>query len=148
MIAATLLGGIFKGIGIPGFDRGGWTGNGAPTAVAGLVHAEEYVFDAASTRRIGVANLEAIRRGRMPGYQSGGFVTGGRPIGAGLSGPGGPGAVPAPDARHLFEINVAGTGDAQIAAGVRAAIERAFDEYDRTVFAGRVRMVINDDWAA
>lgn len=148
MIAAALLGGIFKGIGIPGFDRGGWTGAGAPTAVAGLVHAEEYVFDAASTRRIGVANLEAIRRGRLPGYQSGGLVTGGRPVGAGLSGPGaGSPAAPA-EMRHLFEINVSGTGDAQIAAGVRAAITRAFDEYDRTVFAGRVRMVMNDDWAA
>lgn len=148
MIAATLLGGIFKGIGIPGFDRGGWTGTGAPTAVAGLVHAEEYVFDAASTRRIGVANLEAIRRGRMPGYQSGGFVTGGRPVGAGLSGPGASNPAAPAETRHLFEINVAGTGDAQIAAGVRAAITRAFDEYDRTVFAGRVRMVMNDDWAA
>lgn len=148
MIAATLLGTIFKGIGIPGFDRGGWTGNGAPTAVAGLVHAEEYVFDAASTRRIGVANLEAIRRGRFPGYQSGGFVTGGRPIGTGLSGAAAGSPSEPAATSHLFEINVSGTGDAQIAAGVRAAITRAFDEYDRTVFAGRVRMVMNDDWAA
>ena len=149
MIAATLLGGIFKGIGIPGFDRGGWTGAGAPTAVAGLVHAEEFVFDAATTRRIGVANLEAIRRGSLRGYQTGGFVTGGRPAGAALqraSGVASP--VPMPEPRHLFEINVAGTGDAQIAAGVRAAIAQAFDEFDRNVFAGRVRMVVNDDWAA
>jgi phage-related minor tail protein len=31
--------------------------------VAGVVHGQEYVFDASATRRIGVANLEAMRRG-------------------------------------------------------------------------------------
>lgn len=150
MIAATLLGGLFKGIGIPGFDRGGWTGAGSPSEVAGLVHAGEYVFDAAATAKIGVPALEAIRRGTMRGYQAGGHVTGGRP------------AVPAAqrsalasavarapaEQRHVFEMNVSGTGNAEIAAAVRAAISAAFDEYDRNVFAGRVRMVVNDDWAA
>lgn len=150
MIAATLLGGIFKGIGIPGFERGGWTGTGAASEVAGLVHAEEYVFDAAATRRIGVSNLEAIRRGAMRGYQTGGYVTGGRPaVPAGQrAGMAGPFAPAMEERRHVFEMNVSGTGNAEIAAAVRAAISQAFDEYDRNVFAGRVRMIVNDDWAA
>lgn len=64
------LGGtIAKSIGsILGFDRGGYTGDGPTTAAAGVVHRREFVFDAATTSRIGVDNLEAIRRGtfRMP----------------------------------------------------------------------------------
>lgn len=48
---------------IAGFERGGYTGNGGTKQVAGVVHGQEYVFDAAATRRIGVGNLEAIRNG-------------------------------------------------------------------------------------
>lgn len=62
-------------IGLPGFARGGATGGSDPSRVAGLVHEEEFVFDAEATRRIGVQNLEAIRRGRMPGYARGGYVS-------------------------------------------------------------------------
>lgn len=46
-----------------GFERGGYTGNIGTKDVAGVVHGQEYVFDAAATRRIGVSNLEAMRRG-------------------------------------------------------------------------------------
>lgn len=64
------LGGtIVKSIGsILKFDRGGYTGNAPTTAATGIVHGQEFVFDAATTSRIGVDNLEAIRRGtfRMP----------------------------------------------------------------------------------
>lgn len=150
MLAATLLGGLFKGIGIPGFAIGGPTGGSDPTRIAGLVHEEEFVFDAAATRRIGVSNLEAIRKGTMRGYQTGGYVVGGRPaVSAGQRAAMAQAVGQAPaEQRHLIEINVSGTGDAQIAAGVRAAISAAFDQYDREVFAGRVRMVVNDDWAA
>ncbi|QDP47460.1 MAG: putative tail tape measure protein [Prokaryotic dsDNA virus sp.] len=62
-------------IGLPGFAKGGATGGSDPSRVAGLVHEEEFVFDAEATRRIGVQNLEAIRRGRMPGYARGGYVS-------------------------------------------------------------------------
>ncbi|MBN9078185.1 MAG: hypothetical protein BGN87_06210 [Rhizobiales bacterium 65-79] len=55
------------------FAAGGWTGPGPVTAPAGVVHGQEYVFDAASTARIGVANLDAMRRG-VRGYASGGLV--------------------------------------------------------------------------
>lgn len=57
------------------YDQGGHTGTGADSDVAGLVHANEFVFDAPAVRRIGIDNLEAIRRGSLPGYQDGGFVT-------------------------------------------------------------------------
>ncbi|WP_157950421.1 phage tail length tape measure family protein [Pannonibacter carbonis] len=57
------------------FDRGGPTGAGRDTDVAGLVHRNEYVFDARSTARIGVGTLEALRASALRGYQSGGLVT-------------------------------------------------------------------------
>ncbi|HHT4368805.1 TPA: phage tail length tape measure family protein [Citrobacter freundii] len=61
-----------------GFQSGGYTGNGAVNSVAGIVHGKEYVFDAASTKRIGLSNLEALRNGGSldatlgkPGYGTG-----------------------------------------------------------------------------
>lgn len=44
-----------------GFMAGGYTGDMPTNAVAGAVHGKEYVFDAASTARIGVDNLNAMR---------------------------------------------------------------------------------------
>lgn len=55
-----------------GFDKGGFTGFGGRLEPAGVVHRGEYVFDAASTSRIGVANLDRMRR--MRGYAHGGYV--------------------------------------------------------------------------
>lgn len=49
-----------------GFMTGGYTGNLGTSQVAGVVHGQEYVFDAASTKRIGVDNLNAMRRGDSP----------------------------------------------------------------------------------
>ena len=60
---ATLLGTI-KGIQPQGFKQGGYTGNGGSGQVAGVVHGQEYVFDAQSTKRIGVDNLNAMRSGK------------------------------------------------------------------------------------
>ncbi|TXQ88652.1 phage tail protein [Escherichia coli] len=60
-----------------GFQSGGYTGNGAVNSVAGVVHGKEYVFDAASTKRIGLSNLEAIRNGGLDATLSkSGFGTG------------------------------------------------------------------------
>lgn len=56
------------------FASGGWTGPGGKNKPAGVVHAGEYVFDKNSTSRIGVGTLEAMQRGGMPGYASGGKV--------------------------------------------------------------------------
>ena len=52
-----------KGI-TAGFKQGGYTGNMGASQVAGVVHGQEYVFDAQSTKRIGVDNLNAMRSGR------------------------------------------------------------------------------------
>lgn len=49
-----------------GYQQGGYTGNLPVDEAAGTVHGREYVFDAPATSRIGVANLEALRRGRVP----------------------------------------------------------------------------------
>lgn len=66
-------GGLFSVVGsLFGFDEGGYTGSGGRLEPAGIVHKGEYVFDAASTSRIGVANLD-----RMRGYADGGYVTAG-----------------------------------------------------------------------
>lgn len=50
-----------------GFKAGGYTGNMGASQVAGVVHGQEYVFDAQSTKRIGVDNLNAMRRGDKVG---------------------------------------------------------------------------------
>ncbi|WP_407302731.1 phage tail length tape measure family protein [Raoultella planticola] len=47
-----------------GFSSGGYTGPGGKYQPAGVVHKGEYIFDQASTNRIGVSNLEALRNGR------------------------------------------------------------------------------------
>lgn len=51
------------------FSGGGYTGAGGKYDPAGIVHAGEYVFDADSTRRLGVGFLSRLR-----GYADGGYV--------------------------------------------------------------------------
>jgi hypothetical protein len=52
-----------------GFASGGYTGNGGKYQPAGVVHKGEYVMDAVTVRRVGVANLDSLR-----GYADGGLV--------------------------------------------------------------------------
>ncbi|HBQ2318106.1 TPA: phage tail length tape measure family protein [Klebsiella pneumoniae] len=47
-----------------GFASGGYTGPGGKYQPAGIVHKGEYVFDQASTNRIGMSQLEALRNGQ------------------------------------------------------------------------------------
>lgn len=60
-----------------GFAAGGFTGPGGKYQPAGIVHKGEYVFDAASTKNIGVSNLESIRKNGLdatlskPGFGTG-----------------------------------------------------------------------------
>lgn len=134
--------------GAMGFERGGWTGAGATSDVAGVVHAEEYVFDAATTRRIGVNNLDALRRGVLRGYRDGGYVQAGRsPMPALMQGGAG-GASERPSDRVIMELNVSGTGNSEIREGVQIAISRALDEYDRNAVPARIRSVVNDRWSS
>ncbi|MCK1619554.1 hypothetical protein IVA96_23855 [Bradyrhizobium sp. 159] len=51
------------------FANGGYTGPGGKYEPAGVVHKGEYVMDAVTVRRIGVANLDSLR-----GYAEGGMV--------------------------------------------------------------------------
>lgn len=63
-----------------GFMTGGYTGSMAADQIAGVVHGQEYVFDADATRRIGVHNLEALRNGNLslPGKSAkGGSISSG-----------------------------------------------------------------------
>jgi len=67
--------------GLSYFDEGGYTGSGGKLDPAGIVHKGEYVFDADSTRRLGVGFLSRLR-----GYAAGGYVgASGMPASAGGS---------------------------------------------------------------
>lgn len=68
LAAIKLFGALFTGGAtlIPGFATGGYTGNIASNKPAGIVHGKEFVFDAESTRRIGIDNLKALQSGKTP----------------------------------------------------------------------------------
>lgn len=53
---------MFSGL---GFQKGGYTGDMPAHAATGVVHGREYVMDAATTARIGVPTLDALRSGRL-----------------------------------------------------------------------------------
>ncbi|MFA2984220.1 tape measure protein [Acinetobacter pittii] len=53
--------------GISGFSSGGYTGNIGRGDVAGVVHGQEYVLNAAATKRVGVDTLNAINSGQPVG---------------------------------------------------------------------------------
>jgi hypothetical protein len=123
------LGMIFDGIaGLvrKGFASGGPTGGTDPTRVAGVVHEREFVFDAASTERIGVGNLEALRRGRLPGFASGGYV--GRPP---LTGNGGAATV-------MLQPIIENHSSAQVEASVEETVGPAGQRTMRLVLADQV----------
>ncbi len=55
--------GIMAAQTIAGFSSGGYTGNMGRGDVAGVVHGQEYVLNAAATKRVGVDTLNAINSG-------------------------------------------------------------------------------------
>ncbi|HDI1577267.1 TPA: tape measure protein [Acinetobacter baumannii] len=59
---ATILSNI-RAIADVGFATGGYTGNMGRGDVAGVVHGQEYVLNAAATKRVGVDTLNAINSG-------------------------------------------------------------------------------------
>ena len=59
---------------VSGFKQGGYTGNGPVNQVAGPVHRKEFVFDAASTQRLGVGTLESLRSGAASVAKNGASV--------------------------------------------------------------------------
>lgn len=56
---------------IPGFRKGGYTGNGGVDEAAGVVHGKEFVFTAEQTRAIGKDKLSAIASSASRGTSSG-----------------------------------------------------------------------------
>ncbi|HHS9966822.1 TPA: phage tail length tape measure family protein [Raoultella ornithinolytica] len=77
MQTASIVSNI-KAVADTGFASGGYTGPGGKYQPAGIVHKGEYVFDQASTNRIGVSQLEALRDGKpldatlsKPGFGTG-----------------------------------------------------------------------------
>ena len=64
------IGGFFSSIFGSLFASGGYTGAGGKYTPAGIVHAGEYVINAASTRKLGLDFLN-----RLNGYASGGYVS-------------------------------------------------------------------------
>lgn len=54
-----------------GFESGGYTGNMGTKSVAGVVHGQEYVFNATATKNIGANNLDALSKtGQLPNQQA------------------------------------------------------------------------------
>ncbi|MBB5754630.1 phage tail length tape measure family protein [Prosthecomicrobium pneumaticum] len=80
-LLSALFGGLFGGGATGGlFASGGYTGAGGRNEPAGIVHAGEYVFDAASVDRLGIGALDRLRaaaRGGLSGYAAGGYVADG-----------------------------------------------------------------------
>lgn len=64
---------IGKALGVPGYSLGGYTGDYGVNDVAGLVHGQEFVVNAAATARHR-AELEAINSGRPVRYMERGLV--------------------------------------------------------------------------
>lgn len=56
-----------KSFAMAGFQSGGYTGDAAVNKAAGIVHGQEFVMNAAATKRIGVDNLQAMQDGNMSG---------------------------------------------------------------------------------
>ncbi|MDE2019814.1 MAG: phage tail tape measure protein, partial [Patescibacteria group bacterium] len=54
-----------------GFRAGGYTGDGSPSDIAGVVHRGEFVFDVDSTNRVGANALDNLRKGN---FSSGGLI--------------------------------------------------------------------------
>lgn len=61
-LAASLA--TVKGLAaVSGFSAGGYTGGSPLGSVAGVVHGQEYVLNAAATKRLGVQNLDRMNKG-------------------------------------------------------------------------------------
>ena len=124
----------------PGFARGGPTGGTDPSRVAGVVHEQEYVFSAASVRRIGARNLDALHRGSLRGFASGGFVGPGPMTGSAAGGPAAGGNV-----TFAPSFDLRGANDpAEVERAARRGMAAALEDYDRFRMPGRVTELLAD----
>lgn len=67
LLSTSAVTSAIAGLSPKGFKQGGYTGNMGVNQAAGVVHGQEYVFDAQATKRIGVDNLNAMRSGKGTG---------------------------------------------------------------------------------
>lgn len=125
--AAIPSGGFIPGLTGPKlFDVGGYTGNGGRMQPAGIVHKGEYVFDAASTSRIGVARLNSLR-----GYAAGGLV-------------GANGNTPAAANSNVRDVHLHFAFDL---SGAKPGVSTELDQWARMQLPGIVRKIVNDPHA-
>lgn len=73
--SSTQFASAWTGGGIGLYDVGGWTGPGSEKDVAGVVHADEFVFSKKAVQRVGVAKLDAMHKGLLRGYETGGYAS-------------------------------------------------------------------------
>ena len=138
-----LLGSIFK-TDLPAKADGGLlTGPGTGRSDSILLRASngEYIVNAAATAKHRPL-LEAINAGTLPAFANGGLIGTPRLLRQGANAGGADQAA----RRAVFEINVSGTGNSEIRAGVHEAIRAAFDEYSNRQLPGLVRMIQTDRW--
>lgn len=132
------------------FSAGGYTGPGAASQPAGIVHAGEYVFSKAAVDRIGLGYLEGLHSSAK-GYMNGGYVRSHAPANLNLRGYQAGGhvrAAPSEPAQPAYQDNRTYKIDARGAqAGVGEEIRRALVEYDREVLPARVNQIAADPHA-
>ena len=132
-------GGFFSGLmnifkGFFGFSSGGYTGTGGKYQPAGIVHAGEFVINAASTRRIADEfGWDFLRK--LNGYADGGYVT---PLPSIVKSGGTGGVVRDAD----LEVNIYNQTDSQVTArrnsggGVDVFIKQAVDAVASNISSG------------
>lgn len=70
--ASSGIFGDLGALGLPGFQTGGFTGSGPDDEIAGLVHRNEFVFDAPTTRAVKPL-LTMVSSGDLPSFMGGGL---------------------------------------------------------------------------
>lgn len=107
-------GGFLQGLlgGLLGFASGGYTGPGAASQPAGIVHAGEYVMSKSAVDRLGVGYLDALHNAAK-GYQMGGYVRSQAPANFNMRGYQSGGYVrPAPQQHEPLKIELVSRFDA------------------------------------
>lgn len=120
-------GGIFQSfigglLGI-GFSQGGYTGPGAASQPAGIVHAGEYVFSKSAVDKIGLGYLDSLHSAAK-GYMNGGYVRSHAPANINMRGYQSGGYVrPHSGGQEVIKIELVSRFDAD--GGFESAVERS-----------------------
>lgn len=123
LFGGGLLQGLIGGLLGIGFQSGGYTGAGAASQPAGIVHAGEYVMSKSAVDRLGVGYLDALHNAAK-GYQMGGYVRSHAPANLNLRGYQSGGYVHRPAAgQEVIKIELVSRFDAD--GGFEQAVERS-----------------------